>query len=90
MTFLEAMSDYIDISDSFDSANMKVSAYIESTMNELSLNNKKAELTVMQESGNDDDLFALYELILKKRIKKAKKKGIPEDLIFDAYTSKEG
>lgn len=30
-----------------------------------------------------DDLFALYELILKKRIKKAKKKGIPEDLIFD-------
>ena len=23
MTFLEAMSDYIDISDSFDSANMK-------------------------------------------------------------------
>lgn len=31
-----------------------------------------------------DELFALYELILKKRIKKAKKKGsIPEDLIFD-------
>lgn len=30
-----------------------------------------------------DELFALYELILKKRIKKAKKNGIPEDLIFD-------
>lgn len=30
-----------------------------------------------------DELFELYELILKKRIKKAKKKGIPEDLIFD-------
>ena len=37
MTFLEAMSDYIDISDSFDSANMKVSAYIESTMNEYNI-----------------------------------------------------
>lgn len=30
-----------------------------------------------------DDLFKLYEVILKKRIEKAKKKGIPEDLIFD-------
>lgn len=30
-----------------------------------------------------DELFALYEVILKKRIKKAKKKGIPEDLVFD-------
>lgn len=73
MTFLEAMSDYIDISDSFDSANMKVSAYVESTMNELSLNNKKAELKVMQESGNDDDLFALYEQAEEGAIVKLKK-----------------
>lgn len=30
-----------------------------------------------------DDLYELSELILKKRIKKAKKKGIPDDLAFD-------
>lgn len=61
MSFLEAMSNYIDISDNYDKNNMQIDAYIESTLNHYAIDLKRASLKVFKESGTDDDLNFLYE-----------------------------
>lgn len=73
MVFLEAMSDYIDISDSFDKANLTVTTFIESVCAELDINIQKSELKVMTESGTDDDLSYLIEAATEGAIAKIKK-----------------
>ena len=73
MVFLEAMSDYIDISDEFDKANMTVTAFVESVCADLDINIQKSELKVMTESGTDDDLAYLVEAATEGAIAKIKK-----------------
>lgn len=73
MVFLEAMSDYIDISDQFDKANMTVSTFVESVCADLDINIQKSELKVMTESGTDDDLAYLVEAANEGAIAKIKK-----------------
>ena len=73
MVFLEAMSDYIDISDEFDKANMTVTTFVESVCADLDINIQKSELKVMTESGTDDDLAYLVEAATEGAIAKIKK-----------------
>lgn len=58
---LEAFQEYCEISDTFDTRNMKLDAYLESTVRNFNINLEKAELKVMQESGTADDLIYLVE-----------------------------
>ena len=73
MVFVEAMGDYIDISDNFDKSNAQISAYIESVRSELCINIQKSELKVMKESGNNEDLEFLVEAAEEGAIVKIKK-----------------
>lgn len=83
MVFLEAMSDYIDISDEFDKANMTVTTFVESVCADLDINIQKSELKVMTESGTDDDLAYLVEAATEGAIAKIKK---TVQVIIEAFT----
>ena len=72
-TFMEAMGNYISVSDSYDSANMKIDAYIESVASEMNINIQKSELKVMKESGTDFDFYMLKEAAEEGAIVKIKK-----------------
>lgn len=71
--FLEAFEDYIDITDRFDSVNMKIEAYVESVIREFNINKEESELKVLQESGTEEDLQYLYTEAEEGALSKVKK-----------------
>lgn len=70
---LEAFEEYIDITNTFEDRNMKIDAYIESTMRDLDVFYDEAELKVIKESGTQDDLDYLYTEAENGVIEKIKK-----------------
>lgn len=59
--FNTTIQEYCDISDEFDTRNMKINAYLESTIRLSNIHREEAELKVMTEGGTADDLEFLYE-----------------------------
>ena len=69
---LEAHADYCELSDKFDTRNMKINAYLESTIRQFNINTEHAQLKVIQESGTMDDLEYLEEQANEGAIAKIK------------------
>lgn len=70
---LEVFESFIDLCDDFETKNGKVDAYVEATLRELEINEEKAELKVLQESGTEDDLEYLYTEAENGALEKIKK-----------------
>ena len=87
MYFVEAMQDYIDITDKYSLDLMKIDAYIESVMSELDINMQRSELKVLTESGTDDDLKYLYEAAEEGAIVKIKKAVVAVVEAFKKFIS---
>ena len=87
MYFVEAMQDYIDITDKYSLDLMKIDAYIESVMSELDINMQRSELKVLTESGTDDDLTYLYEAAEEGAIVKIKKAVVAVVEAFKKFIS---
>lgn len=87
MYFVEAMQDYIDITDKYSLDLMKIDAYIESVMSELDINMQRSELKVLTESGTDDDLSYLYEAAEEGAIVKIKKAVVAVVEAFKKFIS---
>ena len=87
MYFVEAMQDYIDITDKYSLDLMKIDAYIESVMSELDINLQRSELKVLTESGTDDDLSYLYEAAEEGAIVKIKKAVVAVVEAFKKFIS---
>lgn len=59
--FNEVVQEYCDLSDEFDTRNMKINVYLESTVRLSNIHREEAELKVMTEGGTEYDLAYLVE-----------------------------
>ena len=77
MTFLETFLSIEDDNRDFDIMNRKLDIFIESSYRDYLINREEAELKVLTEAANDDDLNHLYqeaEQTFMERMKKTVKK----------------
>ena len=86
--FAEAIQNQVDINNDAVLTEMKINAYLEATMRELSINIGESELKVMKESGTSEDLAYLTEEASNGAIDKIKKAVMTAIEAFKEFISR--